>query len=119
VDPLSRLRFWALIDEIKRDQPGMTVLVATAYMEEAERFGRIAIIDSGRVLATGPTEDILTKTGAGTLEEAYVTLHGHGHKEPNNSFVRAPRAKTVGAPAIVAHGTGSPASSATLQPSTM
>jgi ribosome-dependent ATPase len=102
VDPLSRLRFWALIDEIKRDQPGMTVLVATAYMEEAERFGRIAIIDSGRVLATGPTADILTKTGAGTLEEAYVTLHGH--KEHNNSFVRAPRAKTGGAPAIVAHG---------------
>lgn len=104
VDPLSRRRFWALIEDIKREQPGMTVLVATAYMEEAEHFGRIAIIDSGRVLATGPTADILKKTGAGTLEEAYVALHGGWQEEPNNNFVMAPRAKTGGAPAIVAHG---------------
>src|SRR5690606_8031390 len=36
VDPLSRRQFWELIDDIRKDRPGMSVIVATAYMEEAE-----------------------------------------------------------------------------------
>ena len=38
VDPLSRRQFWELIDRIRSRRPGMSVIVATAYMEEAERF---------------------------------------------------------------------------------
>ncbi len=104
VDPLSRRRFWALIEEFKREQPGMTVLVATAYMEEAARFDRIAIIDAGRVLATGPTADLLAQAGAARLEEAYLSLQGDGQGKPTSNFVLAPRKKTRTAPAIVAHG---------------
>ncbi len=59
VDPLSRRQFWTLIDEIRAERAGMTVLVSTAYMEEAERFDRLVAIDAGRVLADGTTRDIL------------------------------------------------------------
>ena len=53
VDPLSRRQFWDLIDRIRARRPGMSVLVATAYMEEAERFDWLVAMDAGRVLATG------------------------------------------------------------------
>src|SRR5450830_1279679 len=38
VDPLARTQFWSLIAHIRESRPGMSVIVATAYMEEAERF---------------------------------------------------------------------------------
>jgi ribosome-dependent ATPase len=53
VDPLSRRQFWQLIDGIRAGRPGMTVLVATAYMEEAERFERLIAIDAGRIVDQG------------------------------------------------------------------
>ena len=53
VDPLSRNQFWELIERIRRQRPQMSVLVATAYMEEAERFDHLLAIDDGAVLATG------------------------------------------------------------------
>ena len=51
VDPLSRRQFWELIDRIRARRPGMSVLVATAYMDEAERFDWLVAMDAGRVLA--------------------------------------------------------------------
>ena len=53
VDPLSRRQFWDLIERMRRRQAGMSVLVATAYMEEAERFDWIVAMDAGAVLAAG------------------------------------------------------------------
>lgn len=53
VDPLSRRQFWELIDRIRTRREGMSVLVATAYMDEADRFELLVAMDSGRVLATG------------------------------------------------------------------
>ena len=47
VDPLSRRQFWELIDRIRADRPGMSVLVATAYMEEAARFDWLVAMDAG------------------------------------------------------------------------
>ncbi len=76
VDPLSRRQFWRLIDDIKTERPELTILVATAYMEEAERFDQVVAIDDGRVFAQGTTAEILARTGAHTFEEAYVALHG-------------------------------------------
>lgn len=104
VDPLSRRRFWALIDELKREHPGMTVLVATAYMEEAERFDRLAIVDAGHVLATGATDEVLQQAGATNLEEAYRLLHGGAREELTSNFMLAPRKEIHAAPAIVAQG---------------
>jgi ribosome-dependent ATPase len=102
IDPLSRRQFWRLIDAIRAERTTLTVLVATAYMEEAERFGRVVAIDAGRVLAQGTTAEILARTGTTTFEAAYVALHG---KAPPPPVVVAPL-ETVGAgePAIVADG---------------
>ena len=74
VDPLSRRQFWELIDRIRADRPGMSVLVATAYMEEAARFGWLVAMDAGRVLATGSPQDLLEQTGATSLEAAFIAL---------------------------------------------
>ena len=62
VDPLSRRQFWELIDRIRAGRPGMSVLVATAYMEEAARFDWLVAMDAGRVLATGTPAELLART---------------------------------------------------------
>src|SRR5512138_946664 len=74
VDPLSRRQFWELIDRIRADRPGMSVLVATAYMEEAARFDTLVAMDVGRVLVIGQPEEVLSHSQARTLEEAFIKL---------------------------------------------
>ncbi|SIS53522.1 ribosome-associated ATPase/putative transporter RbbA [Phaeovulum vinaykumarii] len=74
VDPLSRRQFWELIDTIRAERPGMSVLTATAYMEEADRFDWIAALDDGQVIATGTPDDLRARTGEATLEAAFVAL---------------------------------------------
>lgn len=74
VDPLSRRQFWELIDRIRERRVGMSVLVATAYMEEAERFDWLVAMSAGRVLATGTAGEIRTRTGQKTLEAAFIAL---------------------------------------------
>ena len=74
VDPLSRQQFWALIDEIRSDRPEMSVLISTAYMDEAQRWDWIVAMDAGRVLATGTPGELMERTGTRDLEEAFVAL---------------------------------------------
>lgn len=74
VDPLARSQFWALIRRIKADRPGMSVVVATAYMEEADGFDWLVAMDSGRVLATASPAQLRLKTGTDTLEQAFIAL---------------------------------------------
>ncbi len=74
VDPLSRRQFWALIERIRAKRPGMSVLIATAYMEEAEGYDWLVAVDAGRVLATGTPDALRTAGNAGTLEEAFIAL---------------------------------------------
>ncbi|HVB66742.1 MAG TPA: ribosome-associated ATPase/putative transporter RbbA [Acetobacteraceae bacterium] len=74
VDPLSRRRFWELLARIRASRPGMSVLVATAYMEEAARFDWLVAMDAGRILADGTPADLLAQTGARSLEAAFVAL---------------------------------------------
>ncbi|MBU3261548.1 ribosome-associated ATPase/putative transporter RbbA [Roseovarius sp. PS-C2] len=74
VDPLSRRQFWDLIDRIRADRPGMSVITATAYMEEAARFDWLVAMNAGQVLATGTPEDLLARTGAETLDDAFIAL---------------------------------------------
>ena len=63
---------------------GMSVMVATAYMEEAERFDWLAAMSAGKVLATGSPAEIKARAGATTLEEAFIALlpeeQGGGHQ---------------------------------------
>ncbi|WP_226596953.1 ribosome-associated ATPase/putative transporter RbbA [Marinobacter nauticus] len=74
VDPLSRKRFWDLIDTIRRQRSGMSVLVATAYMEEAERYDWLVAMDEGKVLATGSPAELREQTNTETLDDAFIAL---------------------------------------------
>ncbi|HEX4889449.1 MAG TPA: ribosome-associated ATPase/putative transporter RbbA [Alphaproteobacteria bacterium] len=74
VDPLSRRQFWELTSRIRATRPGMSILIATAYMEEAARFDWLAAMDAGRVLAAGTPAELLAHAGAATLEAAFIAL---------------------------------------------
>ena len=62
VDPLSRRQFWELIESIRVRRPHMSVIVATAYMDEASRFDWLAAMDAGKVIAHGTPKEMLAKT---------------------------------------------------------
>jgi len=85
VDPLSRRQFWELVDRIRADRPGMSVLVSTAYMEEAARFDWLVAMFAGKVVGTGTPAELPARTGTKTLEEAFIALLPeelrHGHQE--------------------------------------
>jgi len=74
VDPLSRRRFWELIARVRARAPGLSVLVATAYMEEAERFDHLTVIDAGRILASGKPQELHERTGEKDMESVFVAL---------------------------------------------
>ena len=61
VDPLSRRQFWELINSIRARRPLMSVIVATAYMDEASRFDWLAAMDDGKVIARGAPKEILAQ----------------------------------------------------------
>ena len=74
VDPLARAQFWNLIARIRRPRPGMSVIVATAYMDEAQGFDWLVAMDAGRVLAAGTPAELLAHTGSDSLEKAFIHL---------------------------------------------
>jgi len=74
VDPLSRRQFWDLIDRIRSRQAGMSVIVATAYMEEAERFDWLFALNDGKLLAAGSPADLKRQTRTSSIEDAFVAL---------------------------------------------
>lgn len=80
VDPLARRAFWELIRELSRQ--GVSVLVSTHHLEEADFCGRVALIHAGRIVASGPphrlaAEALPGRPGAG-LEEAFAVLLRRG-----------------------------------------
>ncbi len=90
VDPLSRRQFWELIDVIRRSRPGMSVIVATAYMEEAARFDWLVAMDGGHVLATGTPTDLLKRTNVSNLDAAFIALLPEGKRLGHNEVVIPP-----------------------------
>ncbi|MGB8277197.1 MAG: ribosome-associated ATPase/putative transporter RbbA [Methylovirgula sp.] len=104
VDPLSRRQFWELIDTIRARRPGISVLVATAYMEEAERFDSLVAMNDGRVLATDNAATLKARAAAPTLEAAFIALLPETDREGYRAITIPPRRKLPGAPAIAAHG---------------
>ena len=104
VDPLSRRQFWDLIGDIRRERPGMSVLVATAYMEEAAAFDFIAAMDEGHVIAAGTPAALLEKTGGKTLEEAFIRLLPEEKQARHQKVVVPPRPEDGSEIAIEAIG---------------
>lgn len=96
VDPLSRRQFWELIDDIRRDRPGMSVIVATAYMEEAERFDWLVAMDGGRVLATGTPAQLLEETSTKNLDSAFIALLPEERKQDHQEVAIPPRSSNEG-----------------------
>ncbi|MDX2412371.1 MAG: ribosome-associated ATPase/putative transporter RbbA, partial [Woeseiaceae bacterium] len=104
VDPLSRRQFWELIATIRGERPTMSVLVSTAYMDEAEGFDWLVAMDAGRVLDTGTPQELKTRTGAEDLETVFVRLLPEEKRGDNTELVIPPLEKAEGTPAIVAKG---------------
>ncbi len=102
VDPLSRQQFWDLIDRIRERRPEMSVITATAYMEEAERFDHLIAMDDGRILAIGTSQEIKQKTGTKTLEEGFISLLPEAKRSGHEAVALPPRVAHKGVLAIEA-----------------
>ena len=104
VDPLARRQFWELIDRIRERRPTMSVLVATAYMDEAERFAWLMAMNDGKVIGTGTPDEVRNNAGETTLERAFIKMlpeeARRGHVEP----VITPWVPSSGPPVIEATG---------------
>ena len=90
VDPLARAQFWDLIERIRRQRPAMSVMVATAYMDEAQRFHWLVAMDEGRVLATGAPQELLARTGCDSLEDVFIALMPEEKKRGHQAVVIPP-----------------------------
>lgn len=104
VDPLSRRQFWDLIARMRARRPGMSVILATAYMEEAERFDWLAAMDDGRVIASGTPAEIKAYGRQMTLDAAFINLLPEKKRAGYEPVVITPRRATGGVPAIEADG---------------
>lgn len=81
LDPQTRNHLWNYIKEMNQKE-GITVFFSTHYMEEADRMAdQIAIIDNGQIVAEGSAQDLKTKTGSATLEDAFLKLTGKEIRE--------------------------------------
>lgn len=103
VDPLSRRHFWELTERIRARRPGMSLVVATAYMEEAERFDWLVAMDAGKIIATGAPQDLKAKTGASSLEEAFIALLPAERRRGRARLEIPKRSPSNTAPVIEAH----------------
>ena len=102
VDPLSRSQFWELIRRIRAGRPQMSVLIASAYMDEAQGFDWLVAMDAGKVLATGTPQQILADTGSTSLEQAFVALLPEEKRRQHRQLQIPPRTMHTGI-AIEAH----------------
>lgn len=104
VDPLSRRQFWKLIDDIRANRPRMSVIVSTAYMDEADRFDWLIAMHNGHILSTGSPRDLREQTRTKTLEEAFVQLLPTEVRGDGQQLEIPTRAADGGEPAIEATG---------------
>ena len=97
VDPLARRHFWDLIEQVRADRPQLTLLVATAYMDEAAQFEYCLMMDRGRVLASGLTKEVAAVTPSGNLDDAFTYYQGAGatQAEPLQVAAFAPDTREI------------------------
>jgi ribosome-dependent ATPase len=103
VDPLSRRQFWELIGRMRARQPAMSVIVATAYMDEAERFDWLIAMDAAQILASDAPSAIKRRTRVATVEEAFVALLAARGLTLRQAVNIPPRSRFDGESVIVAH----------------
>ena len=103
VDPLSRRQFWELIDLMRSRAKGMSVVVATAYMDEAGRFDWLIAMNAGKMLASGSPAILMQAHHTDTLEEAFIALLPEAERRGHTVLVVPPRVASNASPVIVAH----------------
>jgi lipooligosaccharide transport system ATP-binding protein len=80
LDPQARLAVWGLLDRLRSE--GVTLLVTTHYMEEAERIcDRLVIMDQGRIVAEGAPAELRERYDQATLEGVFLQITGHALRE--------------------------------------
>jgi ribosome-dependent ATPase len=104
VDPLSRRQFWELIERIRARRPGISVLVATAYMAEAERFDWLVAMNAGTILAVGSPAELMAQTGTRGIDDAFVALLPGQRRSADRSLHIPPGGLVDGEPVVVARG---------------
>jgi ABC-2 type transport system ATP-binding protein len=75
VDPISRREFWELLYRLADSR--ILIIVATAYMDEAERCGHVHLIEKGRLVASGQPQRLLEKEGARSFDELFLRRGAH------------------------------------------
>lgn len=101
VDPLSRRQFWQLVDDLRQEEDGMTVIVSTAYIDEAERFEHILAMDDGKLIANAPTKQLIAETQSHDLEESYIKLLPPEKRSGLNGFHIPPFKPEPNQPAVI------------------
>ncbi|MBV1869434.1 MAG: ribosome-associated ATPase/putative transporter RbbA, partial [Gammaproteobacteria bacterium] len=103
VDPLSRRQFWTLIERIRHNElradnkTPMSVLVSTAYMDEAQNFDWLAAMDDGKILATGTPQSLMAQALASggqsvdSLDAAFIELLPEAKRGNHEALVIPPR----------------------------
>lgn len=87
LDPQTRNHLYGYIQNLNKNE-GITVFLTTHYMEEAEKMAQnIAIIDAGKIVARGTSEELKKQTGSATLEDAFIKLTGHEIREEEGSAI--------------------------------
>ena len=75
VDPISRREFWDLLYRLLDQQ--ILILVTTAYMDEAERCGRIHLLERGKLVAAGEPRELLAAEGVSSFDELFLRRNTH------------------------------------------
>lgn len=104
VDPLSRQQFWTLIDDIRAGRPSMSVVISTAYMDEAQKWDWIVAMDDGKVLSTGTPKELMERTGTSDLEKCFIKLLPESKTQGHQELVIPPRSSEEQEIAIDAKG---------------
>jgi ABC-2 type transport system ATP-binding protein len=87
LDPQTRNHMWSYLQNVNRTE-NMTIFFTTHYMEEAERIAqRIAVIDHGKIIASGTATDLKKQTKTESLEDAFLSLTGRQIREEEASGI--------------------------------
>jgi ABC-2 type transport system ATP-binding protein len=85
LDPQSRNQLWTQVKQLNQSE-GVTVFLTTHYMDEADRVAqRIAIIDHGKIVAQGSSQELKEQTKTDSLEEAFLALTGSSIRDEKAS----------------------------------
>ncbi|NOS66774.1 MAG: ATP-binding cassette domain-containing protein [Candidatus Peribacteraceae bacterium] len=85
LDPQTRNHLWNYVGELNRKE-GITVFLTTHYMEEADKVAtRIAVIDHGKIVGQGSSQELKTQTNTQSLEDAFLALTGNAIREEEAS----------------------------------